>query len=85
MSRQIEFRDALNEAMSEEMRRDEKDFLARLDPAYVESVEATGKQFATALAQAGSIQDEKKQQLGKLMDSYLANFKTLADAVLEGS
>jgi len=66
-----------------QMRRDEKDFLARLDPAYVESVEATSKQFSAALERAGSIQDEKKQQLGKLMDSYLADFKTLADAVLE--
>ena len=66
-----------------EMRRDEKDFLARLDPAYVESVEKTSKRFSAALAAAGSIQDEKKEQLGKLMDSYLADFKTLAAAALE--
>lgn len=66
-----------------QMRRDEKDFLARLDPAYVDSVEATAKQFATALGRAGSIKDDKKEQLGKLVDSYLADFKSLAAAALE--
>lgn len=65
-----------------QMRRDEKDFLNRRDPAYVDSVEATSKQFASALQKAGSIQDDKKAQLAKLMDSYLADFKALADATL---
>lgn len=66
-----------------QMRRDEKDFLARMDSAYVGRVEATSKQFSSALQNVGSIQDEKKQQLGRLMESYVADFKTLADAVLE--
>jgi methyl-accepting chemotaxis protein len=65
-----------------QMRRDEKDFLARLDPAYVASVEATAKQFDAALNKAGSIKDDKKQELGNLMNSYVADFKVLAEATL---
>ncbi|MBX2829800.1 MAG: HAMP domain-containing protein [Rhodospirillales bacterium] len=64
------------------MRRDEKDFLARLDPIYIQNVEATSKEFAAALKKAGSIQDDKKAQLGKLMDSYVSDFKALAEATL---
>jgi len=64
------------------MRGGEKDFLARLDPVYIEYVEATSKEFAAALKKAGSIQDNKKAQLGKLMDSYLSDFKALAEAAL---
>ncbi|MBO6805610.1 methyl-accepting chemotaxis protein [Thalassospira sp.] len=66
-----------------EMRRDEKDFLARLDPAYVTSVEENAKQFSAALERAGSIKDDKKEQLGNLMKSYVEDFKTLAAAALE--
>ena len=64
------------------MRRDEKDFLARLDPTYIESVEATSKEFEAALKKAGSIQDDKKAQLSKLVESYVSNFKALAEATL---
>jgi len=64
------------------MRRDEKDFLATLDPVYVSNVDATAKEFDAALQKAGSIQDEKKAELAKLMTSYIADFKALADAVL---
>ncbi|PKR52618.1 methyl-accepting chemotaxis protein [Thalassospira povalilytica] len=64
------------------MRRDEKDFLATLDPVYVSNVDATAKGFDAALQKAGSIQDEKKAELAKLMTSYIADFKALADAVL---
>ncbi|RCK43369.1 methyl-accepting chemotaxis protein [Thalassospira profundimaris] len=64
------------------MRRDEKDFLASLDPAYLDSVTATAKEFDAALQKAGSIQDDKKAELGKLMASYISDFKALADAVL---
>lgn len=64
------------------MRRDEKDFLNRLDPSFVDNVEATSKEFSAALQKAGSIQDDKKAQLAKLMDSYVADFNALADATL---
>ncbi|WP_417825837.1 hypothetical protein [Thalassospira povalilytica] len=50
------------------MRRDEKDFLATLDPVYVSNVDATAKEFDAALQKAGSIQDEKKGRTGQADD-----------------
>ena len=65
-----------------QMRANEKDFLANMDPVNIQNVEALAKQFEASLKKAGSIQDDKKAQLAKLMTSYVANFKALAAATL---
>ena len=65
-----------------QMRGNEKDFLANMDPVHIENVEGLEKKFDASLKKAGSIQDDKKAQLAKLMASYVSNFKTLADATL---
>ncbi|UKV13584.1 methyl-accepting chemotaxis protein [Thalassospiraceae bacterium SW-3-3] len=65
------------------MRRHEKDFLARIDPRYVERMDARLAEFGPALAAADSIPAAEKQKIADLMKSYVADFKALADGILK--
>jgi methyl-accepting chemotaxis protein len=65
------------------MRRHEKDFLARIDPRYVERIDARLAEFGPALAAADSIPADEKQKITDLMKSYVADFKALAAGILQ--
>ncbi len=62
------------------MRRHEKDFLARTDARYVESMRKTAAEFATRL-EAAALSPVDKTQVSMDMDSYLKSFFALADRV----
>ena len=65
------------------MRRHEKDFLARIDPRYVERIDARLAEFGPALAATDSIPADEKQKITDLMKSYVADFKALAAGILQ--
>ncbi|AUG53774.1 methyl-accepting chemotaxis protein [Thalassospira marina] len=65
------------------MRRHEKDFLARLDPKYIGDIEKRLAEFEPALSANGDIPAADKTRLLKLMKSYVADFKNVADAILK--
>ncbi|WP_404421946.1 methyl-accepting chemotaxis protein [Thalassospira australica] len=65
------------------MRRHEKDFLARLDPGYVERIDARLAEFGPALAAADGIPAAEKQKITGLMNSYVTDFKALAAGILQ--
>ncbi|HBU97732.1 MAG TPA: methyl-accepting chemotaxis protein, partial [Thalassospira lucentensis] len=64
------------------MRRHEKDFLARIDPKYVDSIDARLAEFGPALAATSSIPDDEKKKITGLMSSYVSDFKALAEKIL---
>ena len=64
------------------MRRHEKDFLARIDPKYVDRIDARLAEFGPALAATSSIPDDEKKKITGLMTSYVTDFKALAEKIL---
>ncbi|MDG4719885.1 MULTISPECIES: methyl-accepting chemotaxis protein [Thalassospira] len=64
------------------MRRHEKDFLAREDAKYVDRIDQRLAEFGPALA-ASSIPAAEQQNISKLMQSYVSDFKALADNILK--
>jgi methyl-accepting chemotaxis protein len=63
------------------MRRHEKDFIARLDPKYVEEMGKRATEFDSALL-ASAIPEETKVQVRGFMKTYGDGFKALVDASL---
>ena len=64
------------------MRRHEKDFLARIDPKYVDRIDSRLAEFGPALAATSSIPDDEKKKITGLMTSYVTDFKALAEKIL---
>ncbi|MCC9620225.1 methyl-accepting chemotaxis protein [Thalassospira sp. MA62] len=64
------------------MRRHEKDFLARLDPKYVDRIDQRLAEFGPALA-ASSIPAVDKAKITDLMQAYVRDFKALAERILQ--
>ncbi|WP_430474477.1 methyl-accepting chemotaxis protein [Thalassospira lucentensis] len=64
------------------MRRHEKDFLARIDEKYVERIDSRLEEFGPALA-ASDISEGEKADIAKLMNSYVSDFKALAEKILK--
>ncbi len=65
------------------MRRHEKDFLARLNSKYIAEMDQRLGEFETALAGSDNIPAAEKARLLQLMTSYNADFKNVADAILQ--
>ena len=65
------------------MRRHEKDFLARLNSKYIAEMDQRLGEFETALAASENIPAAEKARLLQLMTSYNADFKNVADAILQ--
>jgi methyl-accepting chemotaxis protein len=63
------------------MRRHEKDFIARLDPKYVEELAKRAKEFESALL-IGTLPEDTKAQIRGFMKTYYDGFKALTDASL---
>jgi methyl-accepting chemotaxis protein len=63
------------------MRRHEKDFLARLDPKYVDNMKAVSASFNTALA-VSSMADADRTLIATKMKDYQAGFATVATNML---
>jgi methyl-accepting chemotaxis protein len=63
------------------MRRHEKDFIARLDPKYVEEMAKRATEFENALL-ASMMPDETKAEIRGFMKAYGDGFKALAEASL---
>jgi methyl-accepting chemotaxis protein len=64
-----------------EMRRDEKDFLARQDTKYADQLKANGGKFASALAATDFTADVKAELTAK-MASYQSSFASVVKATL---
>lgn len=65
------------------MRRHEKDFLARLDPKYVQELNQSYDEFGPALRDTSVVPEADKKRLTDLMKSYVSDFNALSKAVLE--
>ncbi|MBI3446600.1 MAG: methyl-accepting chemotaxis protein, partial [Magnetospirillum sp.] len=63
------------------MRRHEKDFLARLDPKYMDELAKRGSEFEKALA-ASSVPSSERPALLERMTAYQRDFKTAAEGIL---
>jgi methyl-accepting chemotaxis protein len=72
----------LSLAMSR-MRGTEKDFLMHPDPSYIDTMDQALAGFLKQLAATGSIKDDKKADIANLMKSYVADFKSLSQTLLE--
>ena len=64
------------------MRRHEKDFLARIDPKYVDRIDARLAEFGPQLAATPQIPSAEKQKITELMNAYVRDFKALAERIL---
>jgi len=64
------------------MRRHEKDFLARMDAKYIDSIGQRLAEFGPALA-ASDIPSTEQANISKLMNSYVSDFKSLAEKILQ--
>ncbi|NIZ02803.1 methyl-accepting chemotaxis protein [Thalassospira lucentensis] len=64
------------------MRRHEKDFLARIDPKYVDRIDARLAEFGPQLAVTPQIPSAEKQKITELMNAYVRDFKALAERIL---
>ncbi|WP_417804496.1 methyl-accepting chemotaxis protein [Thalassospira lucentensis] len=64
------------------MRRHEKDFLARIDPKYVDRIDARLAEFGPQLAATPQIPSAEKQKITELMNAYVRDFKALAQKIL---
>jgi len=62
-----------------QMRRFEKDFLARQEKRYIEQIEVTGNRLKTQLGAGGNGKDDIAKA-----DAYIKSFKDLSEAVLAG-
>ncbi|MDQ6950223.1 MAG: methyl-accepting chemotaxis protein, partial [Mariprofundales bacterium] len=62
------------------LRRDEKDFLLRLDPKYKMKLHAESANFRKILAASNSISDLDKQELNTDLDAYIVGFDALEEA-----
>jgi len=63
------------------MRRQEKDFLARVEARYVDAIKATATEFAARLAKS-SLPEAKRGEIAAHMAAYQKDFLSLADGVL---
>jgi methyl-accepting chemotaxis protein len=65
-----------------QVRRDEKDFLARLTPEYVEKMNKSQKAFDALVANAKTIGNDQKVLISTQMETYRKGFAALAPARL---
>lgn len=64
------------------MRRHEKDFLARIDPKYIDRIDDRQSEFGPELATTARIPADEKKKITDLMNAYVRDFKALAEKIL---
>lgn len=62
------------------MRRHEKDFLARVEPRYIDAMKKTAAEFETKLSASG-LPEEQRAKITAGMDVYQKSFLALAEAI----